>query len=272
MHYMSVRGFSLGHTVESGQLFRWVRTDGFYYINSGERFFKVCQEGNRLLYDGDADSKFLTRFFRLDDDMGVIVKSISVDDNIKKAVKKYKGMRLMRMDPWECLISYICSANANIPNIRLMVNLLSESFGREVELDGQIFYTFPKRGAVNDLRRIRESKTGFRARYIKQANSIVSDDYFGKLRGMDYHDAKKELMELPGVGQKVADCVLLFSLDKLEAFPVDTWVRKVMKELYFGGRKVTDARIRSFASERFGEYAGYAQEYLFLWQRMSGKE
>jgi len=189
---------------------------------------------------------------------------------------------LIRQDPWECLISYICATYKSIPAIEDMVNNLSKQFGSEIILDNCRFYAFPgpdslASATVSELVRC---KLGFRARNVREAAKQVENGSinFDELESMRYETAKRELLKLPGVGDKVADCVLLFSLDKLEAFPVDVWMKRTILNNYYEHfddafiRKVSEKkslpsgeyrRISSFAREYFGEFAGYAQQYLF---------
>lgn len=251
---MWVDCFDLKNTLESGQFFRYKLIDGWYYVNAGSKFFRVRQEGRELEFEG-VSKDFVRDFFSLDEDYRKILSEITKDDHIRRAVREYEGIRMIKQEPFECLISYICSAAANIPKITMNVDLLAEYFGERVELNGVESYTFPSMGGVNDLDKIKKAKTGFRAKYVLSANN-VSRKWLEKIGGMDYASAKKELMKLSGVGCKVADCVLLFGFGKMEAFPVDVWVRRVMKELY-------NTDDMEFGRKYFGRYAGVAQQYLF---------
>ncbi len=263
---MRTHNFSLKHTLECGQIFRCYQADGFYYVVTADKVLKLKQEGNELSWSSNSEEVndgFVKKFFRLDEDYDTIIKEISRDKHVSDIVKRYSGLRLIRQEPFECLISYICSAASNIPKIRKNLDCLATQLGKRISYDNREFYSFPAR--LEDINKISECGVGFRKRYIYEASKAVRQDrnYFNELRKLDYEEAKIELKKLPGVGDKVADCVLLFSLDFLEAFPVDTWIRRAMTERYFNNKRTSDDKIRAFAKDRFGKYAGYAQQFLY---------
>jgi len=264
---IEVKDFDLKHTLECGQMFRQEKVGDWYYVNYRDKLFKVRQKGNKLEYEG-VDEDFIIRFFALDTDLDSILKKISLDGYMKEATAKYRGLRLLRQDPWECLISYICSAANSIPNIKRTVNLIAERFGKPIKLDNYRSYTFPEPGTLGDVEALKAAKAGFRAESISAANEMVTDRYLQALPSEPFEAARAKLMQIPGVADKIADCVLLFSMGFYQAFPVDTWIQRGMCKLYFNGQKVSAQKIRNFASIYFGEYAGYAQEYLFHKWRM----
>lgn len=155
---------------------------------------------------------------------------------------------------------------ANIPKIKQNLNLISSEFGKKIKLNNYSSYSFPCPGKISDLERLRKCKVGFRAEYIQSANKIKRD-YINNLANLDYSKTKHELMKIKGVGEKIADCVCLFSLDKLEAFPVDVWIKRVMQENYFDNKEVSNDKIREFASDYFGKYAGYANQFLYYFRK-----
>jgi N-glycosylase/DNA lyase len=273
MESILAKDFSLEKTLECGQFFRYEKKGNFYLVSMRNRLFKVRQEGERL-YFGGAPKKFIIRFFGLDADYRKILSSISKDDFIKKAIKENWGMRIIRQDPWECLISYICSANNNIPRIKKNVDMLSERFGREISHDSHKSYSFPNPGELSDHDKIFSCKVGFRSRFIHEANKTVDEKGLELLKGKSYKQAREELIKLKGVGEKIADCVCLFSLDKPEAFPVDVWIRRVMLEQYFNDKgekekkRLKNSEIGDFARGYFGRYAGYANQFLFYYRRL----
>jgi len=188
---------------------------------------------------------------------------------MKKAVEYGNGIRILNQDPWEMLISYIISAANNIPRISKTIENLSEKFGKKIEMNGREYYLFPtpeelSKATMTDLR---ACNLGFRDKYVYNATRMVMDGSLDleEIRELEYSEAKKKLMKIPGVGAKVADCILLFSMGKIEAFPVDTWIKKVMNELYIDSTNIT--KINQYAAERFGKYAGIAQQYLFYYKR-----
>ncbi|MFH0897446.1 MAG: hypothetical protein V1850_05310, partial [Candidatus Bathyarchaeota archaeon] len=193
------------------------------------------------------------------------------------------GLRITRQDPWECIVSYICATFSNISRIKGMILNLSRKFGREIAYDGLTFYTFPSRESLvkATLSDLSNCGLGYRAKYVQSASEIIKNLKLNieDLKRLTYSEAKRELLMLPGIGPKVADCILLFSLDRLEAFPVDVWIRKILSKHY--SQHFADSRpltreglttgryeqISAFGRAYFGEYAGYAQEYLFHYYR-----
>ena len=266
MSKMKVKDFNLEHTLECGQIFRINRQNNWYYINARDKFFKICQVKNEIEFHG-VDEEFIIHFFSLDENLSKILKEINKDEYIKKSIDKYRGLRILRQDPWECLISFICSTASNIPRIKSKLKALSESFGKKVSLDGVGNYAFPEPGNINNYNKIVNAKTGFRAKYIFEANNTVSIKKLNSLRVQSYESAKNELKKINGVGDKVADCVLLFSLGFHQALPVDTWIKKTIQLLYFDNATVSNEKIRAFGLDYFGTYAGYAQQYLFMFSR-----
>jgi len=266
MSKMKVKDFNLEYTLECGQIFRINRKNNWYYINARDKFFKICQVKNEIEFHG-VDEEFIIHFFSLDENLSKILKEINKDEYIKKSIDKYRGLRILRQDPWECLISFICSTASNIPRIKSKLKALSESFGKKVSLDGVGNYAFPEPGNINNYNKIVNAKTGFRAKYIFEANNTVSIKKLNSLRVQSYESAKNELKKINGVGDKVADCVLLFSLGFHQALPVDTWIKKTIQLLYFDNATVSNEKIRAFGLDYFGTYAGYAQQYLFMFSR-----
>ena len=263
---LNVLNFNLQHTLDSGQFFRYDKIGEWYYCNERERFFKIRQEANKLIFEG-TDEEHNKRLFGLDKNYEKIIAKLSEDKTLLPIIEKYKGLRIMQRDPWETLISFQCSIMSNIKKIKLNMNCLAKEFGREISLDGIKSFTFPEPGKLNDFERIRKCATGFRTKYIYEANKMVDDKYFEKLKKMKYEDAHTKLMELSGVAEKVADCVCLFALGKTEAFPVDVWISRIMTKLYFNGGNMKNKEIRKFAADRWGINAGYAQQFLYHWGR-----
>lgn len=289
----SVMPFNLEHTLQCGQLFRWEKIDDYWYSVVGEKVIKIRQNNDTLqfqIFPSGTDIGFIQYYFRLDDDLPHILLQIKKDEAIEKAVHLLYGLRIVRQEPWECLISYICATYKNIPAIKKMIQNLSKTFGRKIRFEDRIFYTFPMPSdlAKVSLKELKDCGLGFRAiSVLENAKIVESGDFNLKaLRRMDYKRAKQELLTLLGVGNKVADCILLFSLDKLEAFPIDVWIKRIILEFYsrffsseFMG-KVSEktslttseySKISAFGGKYFGDYAGYAQEYLYHWRRLSFK-
>ena len=211
--------------------------------------------------------EMLSSYFRLDDDISAIYEEINKDSRMDSMIRKYPGLRLLRQEPWECLVAFICSATSNIPRIAANMESIAEAFGEPLPLHGCTRYTFPPahRVAAAGEGALRDLALGFRAKYLANAAIQVAEGVLDleEVREVPYWEAKARLTELPGIGAKIADCVLVFSLDKLEAFPIDRWVSRAMQEWYLNGEKKSYQEIVEWAHGYFGRYAGYAQQYLF---------
>ncbi|MDF2425430.1 MAG: DNA repair protein, partial [Nitrosopumilus sp.] len=218
-------------------------------------------------------------FFRKRDNIEKIIKSISKDSVTKKAVKQYAGLRILEQDPFQCLISFIISSNSNIQKIKSSLEKMSKKFGAKAKFDNQEFFLFPKpeRLAEASINEIKSCGVGYRARFIKEAASRTALEKinFEHLKKSSYQDAKDEICLIPGVGNKVADCVLLFSLDKLESFPLDRWMIRILEKYYsdkfqLETKTITEKQygiLHEKIVAHFGPYAGYAQQFLFKMER-----
>jgi N-glycosylase/DNA lyase len=285
----SASPFDLEHTLRCGQVFRWKKFDDWWYGVVGKRVIKVRQIGDKLefqIFPPKSNAKLIENYFRLDDDLPLIFSEIDKDEHIRKAIQHSLGLRIIRQKPWECLISYVCATYKSIPAIKNMIHNLAKKFGEKIRVDQHNFYTFPKPRdlAGARLEELKECKLGYRAQCVLNTSRIIRKKEFDleALRMIEYETAKRELLQLPGVGQKVADCVLLFSLDKLEVFPVDVWIKRIVLRSYsqhfekpFVEKTLNKSsvapheymKMSSFGREYFGEFAGYAQEYLFHYKR-----
>ena len=279
----------LASTLESGQTFRWKRDESDRTASDGRWYHGVILDnivGLRRVAGGvefccspddeTALAPLVRDYLRLDDDLDDIYRAINLDDHIGDAISRYTGMRLVRQDPWECLVSFICSSTSNIARISTNVEDLSTHFGSPVALGDHVRGTFPAAEALASAGEmaLRGLGLGFRAKYVAAVAEIAAAgrlDLFS-LREADYEDALEILTALPGVGDKVANCVLLFSLDKLEAFPVDVWIHRALHDWYLDGDgKLSRTQMRLWAQDYFSPYAGYASQYLFHNRRLMGR-
>jgi N-glycosylase/DNA lyase len=259
--------FSLAQTLDSGQFFRFSRlAGGAFTVHTGHRFFQVEQAGETLLVDG-VPAAFVREFFSLDHDLPSIEESLRRDPKLGPALDAHAGLRLIRQDPWECTAAFILSIASNIPRISGNIADLARAYGGIMTLHGTESPRFPRPHELGGERDLRRLRLGFRAAYLVQAARLAKGGILEDAEGLPYEEAKDALMVIPGVAEKVADCILLFAFGHRAAFPVDTWIRKVMVELYFRGRRTPDRAIRAFAQERWGDLAGYAQQYLYHWSR-----
>ena len=277
--------FNLDSTLCCGQTFRWDKQGDWWYGVVGDEVCKIRQNGKTLEFEG-VNASFTENYFRLHDDLPRILSQINKDKNIGAAICEFRGLRILRQEPWEGLISYICATYKSISAIKRMLCSLSKRFGEEICLERRSFYTFPKPAklAIAGLHELEACGLGYRAKYVSETAKLVceSANSLEHLKKKTYENAKGELMDFPGVGPKVADCVLLFSLEKLEAFPVDVWIRRVILKYYAQSfpnefiRRMSAQeslssseykKLSSFGREYFGSYAGYAQEYLYHYER-----
>jgi N-glycosylase/DNA lyase len=277
--------FDLDFSLCCGQVFRWKKEGEWWFGVVGDQIIKIRQCGCRLEFEG-TDEEFVRHYFSLDVDLEKIRDSIAQDNHIKTALKQFEGLRLVRQEPWTCLIGFECSIQKNIPAIEQMLERMSARFGEKRVFDKREFHLFPTvdRLARASEKSLRECGLGFRAKYVQAtARKILNENIdLYSFRALPYVEARKALLEFCGVGHKVADCVLLFSLDKTEAFPVDIWVKRVILNRYCDKlpaelvkklqsrptlTKSEYQKIGDFAREYFGKYAGYAQEYLYHYER-----
>ena len=278
--------FDLTTTLESGQAFRWRREGEWLTGVVFDNIIRTRRTPEGVEFecapdDETAIAPLFRDYLRMDDDLEAICESIRVDDRIGAALCRYPGLRVLRQEPWECLISFICSANNNVKRISVNVEDIADSFGRPLALGEYRRRSFPSPARLAEAgeARLRALGLGFRAKYVAQAARIVAGGELDPftLREADYDEALAALTALPGVGDKVANCVLLMSLDKRKAFPVDVWIDRALREWYpehmvrANGKPLTRAAMRPWAQAYFGEFAGYANQYLFQGRRLLGK-
>jgi N-glycosylase/DNA lyase len=292
-------------SINSGQMFLWKRIDNAWYGIYGEHILKFSTyaadplQQNKNINNNDRFIEFYSfpamkgweqHVFRLDDDIKYILSSFSKDTLVSEAIRRYPGLRLMRQDPYQCMFSFLCASNTNILMIRRMLNSLSRKFGRKIVVDGKEFFTFPtatdlNRATIADLC---SCGLGYRSKAVKLlAESISHGNLDVKyLIQASYDDAKTELLKVYGIGNKIADCILLFSLEKLEAFPIDVWITRALshhynwllsyykkeKENSNRNKKINYDQYITFSEtirKYFGKYSGYAQQYIFYHMRQN---
>lgn len=273
--------FNMQHIFECGQCFRWNKgEDGSYTGVFKNNVLNVKEENGQVIFNGicNGDIKqIVTEYFDLETDYEDIQKELSkVDENMKISISYGKGIRLLNQDLWETIISFIISANNNIPRIKGIIERISRQYGDEIKWNGQIYYTFPtveqlSKATVEDLRKL---GLGFRDKRVQETTQIILNKKVNlKLlhEQEDTQTIRDILLTLPGVGPKVADCIMLFStLKRLDTFPIDVWVRRVMNDLYIHNpneEKVNKKEIEELARQKYGNLAGIAQQYLFYWKR-----
>jgi N-glycosylase/DNA lyase len=291
-------------SVNSGQMFLWQKIDNSWYGIYGDHVLKFSTlEQDKNPTDGIRNIQFFSfpefnkwerHVFRLDDDIASILSSLTKDPILSKAIKTYRGLRVTRQQPEQCMISFVCASNTNISMIRRMLGNLCRKFGNRVTFDRREFFTFP---TANRLNRVTNNEllacgVGYRVKAIRAVvENIVSNNIdFKDLKRAKYSASKEELMKIYGVGNKISDCILLFSLEKTEAFPIDIWITRAIY-LYYQSILTGSKEQRKYREQQmskideklvyrykyevlsdvmrryFGEYAGYAQQYLYYYIR-----
>lgn len=271
-----VKDFDLSQTLECGQCFRFYKQDeNDYVVVAYNKLLRIKQDGSNLIFFdcSENDMESWINYFDLNRDYSQIKKFLLRKDKVlKPAIEEKWGVRILNQEFNETLISFIISQNKQIPHIKQLVRRISENYGSYLgSVNGEDYYSFPDCSVLGTITEedFRKMKTGFRAPYLADAVLKLS---LGELKAADFQgvgeeEAGKKLMTVKGVGEKVANCVMLFSLGYRAAFPIDVWIKRIMEELYFNGEDTSKDVIAKFAKENYGEYGGYAQQYLFCYGR-----
>lgn len=290
----NLKDFKLAHILENGQCFRWDRieeqNDSAFIGVVSNNVFKISEKEKEILGNDNlevikltdiyvettmeetAAKKFLEEYFNLSENYEDIKKKYSENyESLKKATEFAYGLRILKQDEFETIISFIISANNNIKRIKKIINNISMKCGKKIEFEGKEYFGFPN---IEELRKLKEEDfkslgAGFRAKYLESTvNKIYSDNlekYIEKLNNLLNKELEKELLNLKGVGPKVANCIMLFGFNRIDSFPIDVWVKRVMQEEFFGGEEVSNKKIEEFANTLYKK--GLAQQYLFYWRR-----
>ena len=297
--FLPVRDYDLAATLDSGQVFRWQRSaDGSSASSSswigviGIHWVRLTQTHDGIFAETAAPVEnwsWLRNFLQTETDLASVLKTFPDDEPMRAAVAACRGLRVLRQEPWECLASFILSSTKQIVQIRQIIALLCERFGNPFscptdtlsppggERDGGrgSLFSFPTPQRLTNLTEaeLRACKMGFRAPHLLAAARQIADGKLDleKLHSLSLPEARAELMKLRGVGGKIADCVLLFAYGFDAAFPVDVWIERALRQLYFPRRRVSEKKLRHFAATHFGPHAGYAQQYLFHYMRTKMK-
>ena len=274
--------FNLEDIFECGQCFRWNKAeDGSYVGIIKDSVVKVKKEKDKVTFEGtsvgnESFKDIIYEYFDLNTDYRELKDILrKVDSNMKEAISFGEGIRILNQDLWECIISFIISANNNIPRIKGIIERISKNYGRKIEFEGKEYYLFPtpeelSKASKEDLRAL---GTGFRDIRIYNTTKKIFEDkeYLSRIENLSSTDEmREELLKLDGVGPKVADCILLFSLKRFDVFPIDVWVRRVMNDLYIHAQdedRINKKEILKIANDKFGSLSGLAQQYLFYWKR-----
>jgi len=279
---INVSDFSLALTLECGQAFRWQRhADGWFVGVVGKEIWRLPQNTHALEWNVVSPSTIhhppsplsVERYLSLDVSLPKILRTFPSDPLLHQAARQHHGLRVIRQEPWECLASFIASSPKQIVQIRQIVRLLSQRFGEPIDAE---HHTFPTVSAIARAshQQLWDCKLGFRAKNLLAAARLIDSGQLDlhALRSMDYDRALEELIKLPGVGEKIANCTLLFACGFDHAFPIDVWIERALRRIYFPGkRRVTARELRQFTRSHFGPYAGWAQQYLFYSERSQNR-
>ena len=273
---IAARDFDLEKTLNCGQVFHWEKSGAGYVGAIGDKAAYVEQRSDQLRFAG-VTAKVIANYFSLDHPLPEICGSFPGDAAMTAASDFCKGLRIIRQPRWECLATFICSSMKQVAHIRQISLALRKRFGTQKIVSGSHIYDFPSaaRLARSSETELRECALGYRAKnLLATARRVASGD--ADLEGwskLPDEELRARLCELPGVGAKVANCVMLFAYERLRAFPIDVWIERVLRQQYFPRkRKVTAQQLREFCDTYFGEHGGYAQQYLFHHARMSRRE
>lgn len=275
------KSFELKDIFECGQCFRWnLQEDGSYTGVIKDAIINVKKENENIIFIGKCEGSIkdlIEHYFNLDTNYEEIkIRLSNIDEYIKTSIEYGEGIRILNQDLWETIISFIISANNNIPRIKGIIERLSQKYGNEIEWNGQKYYTFPNCEQLMDVtvQDYRNLGLGFRDIRLYETTQMILNkevDLEKLKKNPNTQEVRNELLKLSGVGPKVADCILLFSeLKRFDVFPIDVWVRRVMNDLYIkepDETKVSKVKIEKLAEEKFGKFKGLAQQYLFYWRR-----
>lgn len=274
-----IKSFELEHIFECGQCFRWNKQeDGSYIGVIKQGVLQVRKNGQEIIIMGKCEGNIkevVQQYFDLSTNYEEIKSNLSkIDDYLKTSIEFGNGIRILNQDLWETIISFIISANNNIPRIKGIIERISKAYGKEIEYQQKKYYTFPtteqlSNATVEDLRKL---GLGFRDKRVYDTTQIILKKQITleQLQKENTQELREKLLTLPGVGPKVADCIMLFGMHRFEVFPIDVWVRRVMNELYIKNEdenKVNKKEIEKLAQVKYSTLAGLAQQYLFYWKR-----
>lgn len=273
----NAKSFETVHIFECGQCFRWNKEeDGSYTGVIKNSVINVKKIGNDVEFTGVCDEnikQICEEYFNLQTNYEAIKEKLSnIDIYLKNSIEYGNGIRILKQDLWETLLSFIISANNNIPRIKTIIERIAKKYGNRIEYRNKMYYTFPtpemlQNASIDDFRGL---GLGFRDVRIYETvqRTLKGEIDLEKLKQEENTEVlRKKLLEIPGVGPKVADCVMLFALNRFDVFPVDVWVKRVISELYFNKKEQTPNVIHEFAEKQYGNLAGLAQQYLFYWRR-----
>ncbi|HXZ24258.1 MAG TPA: DNA glycosylase [Methanomassiliicoccales archaeon] len=259
---MDLGPIDLDYTLDCGQAFRWRKSGNEWRGIVGGKTISLYQKGNKIEASTDLPNREVERYFRTDDDLRTIESELRRDEYVASLVDRFKGLRLLRQEHWECACSYVLATNANVPRIKKMIETVCATYGNEIE-EGVFGFPSPRQ-VLSKEKEAQDCRLGYRCdRFVAFARAAASRELdFDSLRALNYEDCVRALVRFDGVGDKVADCIAVFCLDHLEAFPIDVRIKRVLMERYSmaGSYRKLSAQARA----HFGRFGGYAQEYIYF--------
>lgn len=270
-----IQPFDFKKIADGGQAFRWnLQEDGTYIGVVGNYVFEISQNGDELVIDSNGkgnETAFIKEYLDLHRNYNEIEQEMLKFEELIPVVNFSSGYRILFQNPWETTISFIISANNHIRNIKKTIENICRTFGKSIIYEGKIYYTFPSPDVLASVSEdeLRLTKCGYRSRYVIETAKIIAS---GKVDIYNYNnktakDIRTKLLMLPGVGRKVADCIMLYSMRKFDAFPIDVWIQRILEHIYFNDKQVSLTKLQKFAENRFGEISGFIQQYLFYYSR-----
>lgn len=275
---VDARRFDLSLSMGCGQVFGWERLGNWYYgvVDSVAVGLRQMQDKVAFEAQKPMSASRIIEYLGLDHNIDLILKEITLDNFMRRVVGRVGNLRLFKQDPWVCLSTYILSSNNRVERIDQVFKLIAAKFGKRGWVKGHSVYLWPKAKKIASLNEqdLRGCGAGFRAEYLLEASRAVAQGHLdlARLGALPYQDARANLMQIKGVGEKIADCVLLFAYARYESFPVDVWVKRAMEKAYFRGRNTSVHAIAEFGRNYFGRYAGYAQQYIYHYARCFMRE
>ncbi|HQE06160.1 MAG: DNA glycosylase [Tepidanaerobacteraceae bacterium] len=275
-----IHPFNFQKIADGGQAFRWnLQEDGAYIGVVGDSVFEISQKGDGLVIESNGEDdiiQFIKEYLDLNRNYNELEMEMLKFKELIPVVGFSSGYRILYQDPWETTISFIISANNHIRNIKNTIESICRAYGEPINYKGKMYYKFPSpeilAGVSED--ELKCTKCGYRARYIIETAKIIADGQLDiyNLNKKPTQEVRAKLVTLPGVGRKVADCIMLYSMRKFDAFPIDVWIQRILQHMYFDDKKTPLAKLQKFAEDRFGEIAGFVQQYLFYYSRNRGQD
>ena len=271
-----VRAFDLEKTLHSGQVFHWQKI-GAGYIGAIDETAVYLEQSDRILLCAKSQCDRVIQYLALDHQMDSIEATFPRDSALREATKFSRGLRIVRQPPWECLATFLTSALKQVSQIRAISLAIRQSFGRSLRLGEHVLFSYPRPEILANVRLedLTACKLGFRTKNVLAAARMIGegDINLDAINGLPTAVARDELCRIPGVGPKIANCVLLFAYGRLEVVPVDVWIERALRVNYFSGKtEALTNEIRAFSNEYFGPFGGYAQQYLFHYWRLNGRK